>query len=145
MIKIGCISQQVNSKAYDEVWWIVRSPEKEPERENERHVPELSPSLELFREYRRVFHAGMFNEEYFQTVYVQRYLQELSENEQAIYMLHMLYEMSQQKNIMLSCYCENELLCHRSIVAGILLGMGAAIEADVEYLKYYNSNFAHRF
>ncbi len=134
MIKIGCIPQ-INPKDYDEVWWIVRSLEKEPE--NEKHVPELSPSKELFKEYRNVFHAGQFNEEYFQMTYVPRYLRELAVNRQAIGRLNWLYEESFQKNIMLGCYCERELLCHRSIVAGILIGMGAEIEVDAEYIKYY--------
>ena len=134
MIKIGCISQ-INLDDYDEVWWIVRSPQKEPE--NEKHVPELSPSRELFKEYRHVYHAGRFNEEYFQTVYGPQYLRELAVNKQAMRMLNSLHEESSRKNIILCCYCESELLCHRSIVAGILLGMGAGIETNVEYKKYY--------
>ena len=134
MIKIGCISQ-INSDDYDEVWWIVRSLHKEPGRE--KYIPELSPSKELFRSYRNVFHAGQFNEEYFMTIYVPQYLQELVVNKEAVHILSLLKEESLQKNIMLGCYCENEKLCHRSIVAGILLGMGANIETDVRYLKYY--------
>lgn len=134
MIKIGCISQ-INSDDYDEVWWIVRAPQTEPE--NEKHVPELSPSKGLFKEYRRVYHAGRFNEEYFQKVYVPLYLRELAINKQAMHILELLCKESLRKNIMLGCYCENELLCHRSVVAGILLGMGARIEIDVEYIKYF--------
>lgn len=134
MIKTGCISQ-INSDDYNEVWWIVRSPQREPE--NEKHVPELSPSEGLFKEYRRVFHARKFDEEYFQTIYVPRYLQELAVNKQAIHMLNFLHDESLRKNIVLGCFCECERLCHRSIVAGILLGMGAEIETEVKYLKYY--------
>ena len=135
MIKIGCISQ-INSDDYDEVWWIVRAPQREPV--NEKHVLELSPSKELFKDYRDVFHAGRFNEEYFLTVYIPQYLRELVANKQAMRILNLLREESLQKNIILGCYCESEMLCHRSIVAGILLGMGAEIETDDRYLQYYN-------
>ena len=38
---------------------------------------------------------------------------------------------------MLGCYCETEAMCHRSIIAGILLGMGAEINTRQEYLNYY--------
>lgn len=134
MIKIGCIAQ-INSDDYDEVWWIVRVPQKEPV--NEKHVPELSPSKQLFKDYRDVFHAGRFNEEYFLTVYVPQYLRELVANKQAMHILNLLHEESLRKSIILGCYCESEMLCHRSIVAGILLGMGAEIETEEEYIKYY--------
>ena len=30
-----------------------------------------------------------------------------------------------------------QVVCHRSIIAGILLGMGAEIDTSAEYRKYY--------
>lgn len=134
MIKTGCITK-INPDDYDEVWWIVRSPDRQPERE--KLVPELSPSPELFHAYRKAYHAGQFGKAYFQNVYVPRFLEDLAGNRTACGQLEYLRRVSGEKEIILCCYCEEEKLCHRSIVAGILLGMGAEIETKEEYRKYY--------
>ncbi len=119
----------------DEKWWIVRKLDRPLG--SARHVSELSPSPELFKEYRRVYHQGMFDDAYFQNVYVTRFLKELSVNKEALQLLKILCKESERKTIVLSCYCENEKLCHRSIVAGLLLGMGAVIETELSYIKYF--------
>ena len=62
---------------------------------------------------------------------------ELAKNKEAEADLNYLCRESSRKNIVLGCYCEDEELCHRSIIAGILLGMEAQIKAEQEYLKYY--------
>lgn len=120
---------------YDEVWWIVRSPDDPPK--EEKLVQSLSPSIELFQKYREAFHAGRFGAEFFQKEYVPQFLKDLAENQEARKDLEYLCEKSRTEDIALGCYCENEKLCHRSIIAGILKGMGAQIEAEQEYLKYY--------
>ena len=120
---------------YDEVWWIVRSPDDPPK--EEKLVQSLAPTLELFRKYREAFHAGRFDVEFFQKEYVPQFLKDLAENQEARRDLEYLHEKSRGEDIALGCYCENEKLCHRSIIAGILKGMGAQIEAEQEYLKYY--------
>ena len=125
MIYTGCIPK-IDETKYDEVWWIVRSPDKIPT--IEKLVQELSPSKEVFKAYRKAFHLGIFDEEYFQTVYVPDFLDDLVKNQSALEKLGWLCEKSREKNIILGCYCEEEALCHRSIIAGILLGMGAKIE-----------------
>ena len=51
--------------------------------------------------------------------------------------LEKLCEISRHKDIFLACYCAVEALCHRSIIAGILLGMGAQIKTDDSYIKYF--------
>ena len=48
----------IDVSAYDEVWWIVRSPDSPPE--EEKLVQSLAPSSELFLKYRKAFHAGQF-------------------------------------------------------------------------------------
>ena len=69
MITTGCIPK-INPDDFDEVWWIVRSPDTIPVKEKlVLLVSELAPSPELFRDYRQAFHAGHFGEEYFQNVY----------------------------------------------------------------------------
>lgn len=134
MIKVSNIAN-IDLENCDEIWWIVRKLDRPLGRA--KHVSELGPSAELFKEYRRVYHEGMFNDDYFQNVYVPRFLKELSVNKRALEFLKILCEESERKNIVLSCYCENELLCHRSIVAGILLGMGALVDTDQSYVRYY--------
>ena len=134
IIYTGCIPK-IDETKYDEVWWIVRSPDKIPT--TEKLVQELSPSKEVFKAYRKAFHLGIFDEEYFQTVYVSDFLDDLIKNQSALEKLGWLCEKSREKNIILGCYCEEEALCHRSIIAGILLGMGAKIETKAEYIKYF--------
>ena len=63
MIHINRISN-IDVSAYDEVWWIVRSPDSPPE--EEKLVQSLAPSSELFLKYRKAFHAGQFGLEFFQ-------------------------------------------------------------------------------
>ena len=135
MIYTGCITE-IQSDDYDEIWWIVRSPQDALKKE--KLVQSLAPSAELFRIYRNAFHGGEFGEEFFQNIYVPHFLKDLSQNEEALDDLRKLRRESTEKNIVLCCYCEDESLCHRSIIAGILLGMGAEIETKKDYLKYYD-------
>lgn len=120
---------------YDEVWWIVRSPDSLPQKE--KLVQSLAPSMELFLRYRKAFHAGQFGPEFFQKEYVPQFISELSKNEDAKADLDYLCREGSRRKIVLGCYCEEEPLCHRSIIAGILLGMGAEIDVSTEYMKYY--------
>lgn len=133
MIRIGNYLE-LDEKKYDENWMIVRKPDEMPE--FAKHVPALSPSPELFRKYRAAYHEGKFNQKFFDEVYVPQFLMELSENEEAMNMLQMLVEISDKKDIFLACYCEVETMCHRSIIAGVLLGMGAVIDTKEDYIKY---------
>ena len=50
MIYTGCIPK-IDETKYDEVWWIVRSPDSTPT--TEKLVQELSPSKEVFKAYRK--------------------------------------------------------------------------------------------
>lgn len=134
MIIIGK-DTELNEHIYDENWLIVRKPDKIPA--FVKHEPLLSPSPELFRKYREAYHAGLFSQEFFDQIYVPQFLKELSENTDALNVLKILVEESRHKNIFLACYCEIESMCHRSIIAGILLGTGAEIKTVDEYKKYY--------
>lgn len=136
MIYTGCIPQ-IDSSKYDEIWWIVRSPEKTPK--TEKLIQELSPSKELFKAYRKAFHLGIFGETYFQESYVPQFLTDLAKNQKALDQLEWLCQNGKQQDIILGCYCEEEKLCHRSIIAGILLGMGAEIDTKKEYIKYFET------
>ena len=135
MLRTGNI-YTTNTEGFDEVWWIVRKPDIIPV--IEKYVPELSPSPELFAEYRSLARIEAFDEEYFLTRYVPQFIKDLSKNEEALALLQQLCEKSRSKDILLCCYCDKEWVCHRSIIAGILLGMGAEIETEKSYLKYYD-------
>ena len=65
------------------------------------------------------------------------FLKNLEKNLEAQERLEYLCKESRTKKIALCCYCEDESLCHRSIIAGILLGMGAVIETKEAYRKYF--------
>ena len=45
-------------------------------------------------------------------------------------------DQSREKEIALACFCEAEQMCHRSIVGGILMNLGATIACAEEYRKY---------
>jgi len=134
MLRVGNYLE-LDKNQYDENWLIVRKPDELPG--FVKYVPVLSPSPELFRKYRDAFHVGAFNLEFFDQVYVPQFLKELIENTEALSILQSLASVSKEKDILLACYCGVESMCHRSIIAGILLGMGAEIDAEPKYLKYY--------
>lgn len=135
MLEFKCILD-VDYKKYDEVWWIVRSPKDILE--EAKWVPELSPSPELFQKYREAYHAGEFGEKFFKEVYVPQFLEELLADKNELAILDKLCRESENKNIALCCYCEDEDLCHRSIIAGILLGLGAKVNTNDKYIDYFN-------
>lgn len=135
MIKVGNVSE-LNEYQYDENWLIVRKLDEIPA--FVKHEPLLSPSPKLFRKYREAFHAGLFNQEFFDQVYVPQFLKELAENTEAMAVLNRLVKDSKSKDIFLACYCETESMCHRSIIAGVLLGMGAEIDTNLKYQIYYD-------
>ena len=134
MLTVGSY-QEMDQNRYDENWLIVRKPDDLPD--FVKHVPVLSPSQNLFQKYREACQQKVFDQKFFNKVYVPQFLQELSENTEALAVLQKLTDMSKTKNIMLACYCETEAMCHRSIIAGILLGMGAEINTKQKYLNYY--------
>ena len=102
------------------------------------HVPTLSPSKDLFYSYLNWKKAGQWSKAKFELEYVPRFINEMKHNPNAIVILNSLCERSHNEDIALYCFCDDESLCHRSIVAGILLGMGADIACDKDYLKYYD-------
>ena len=134
MLTVGSY-QEMEQNKYDENWLIVREPDDLPA--FAKHVPALSPSPNLFQKYREACQEKMFDQKFFNEVYVPQFVKELFENAEALALLQTLTDMSKTKNIMLACYCETEGMCHRSIIAGILLGMGAEINTKQEYLNYY--------
>lgn len=134
MIKIGRISDIGTD--FDENLLIVRSAKNIP-----KHAvwePLLSPSKQLFHSYLEAKKAGWFDENWFQQNYVPQFLHEMASSHAARDLLNRLYVDSRSRNILLACYCTDEKLCHRSILAGMLLGAGASIECIADYRKYWD-------
>lgn len=126
--------RNTNFAAHDEVWAIVRSLRNPGKM---KHVPELSPSWKLFKTYLALRDVGKWNAAAFQDVYVPTFLQEIR-NAAARRKLTELIELDQQgKSICLACFCPDETLCHRSIVAGILQYTGIAIRGVKEDYSQY--------
>lgn len=122
---------------FDEVWYIVRQLKAPNGRA--RHVPELSPSQELFAESRRLISELRFTAEVFQTMYVPRMLVEMH-SEDARAKLNELFARDRAgERIAIACYCPVETRCHRSIIAGLLQGAGANVETEWgrDYSHYY--------
>lgn len=126
--------RNINYAAHDEVWAIVRSI-KNPGRM--KQIPELSPSWILFKKYLSLRDSGEWNAAAFQDVYVPTFLQEIR-NAAARRKLTELIELDRQgKSICLACFCPDETLCHRSIIAGILQYTGIAIHGVKEDYSQY--------
>lgn len=117
-------------------WYIVRRLGDEPLPLVYLHVPDLSPSDELLDEYKALRDAENWNSYTFSTIYLPKFIKEMTA-ETAIEKLEYLVKASREKDIALFCFCKTESLCHRSIIGGILKGMGADIDCSDEYVKYY--------
>ena len=122
---------------YDEVWAVVRSMKSNPK--HLRQVQDLSPSTALFHDYLNWKKAGKFDGAMFDKNYVPRFISELKMNPDARALLNKLYKMDKAgKRIALVCYCDNEWLCHRSILAGLLRGAGCKVNTNVSFIWYWD-------
>lgn len=131
MITVTTIAN-LNYSLYDEVWAIVRSL-KYPN-PNIKHVPELSPSWSLFGKYQALKKAGQWNDETFRSVYVPQFLKEMKGKEQRKLLNYLT---NTKKHICLVCFCQDECLCHRSIVGGMLQGAGIEVQGLYQDYSYY--------
>lgn len=141
MLKFGTYSDI--SPDYDEIWVIMRSVKKLPTTKSDtiiKQVQELSPSVELLSYYLDMKRAGEWTEENFKFKYVPEFISNIN-NQQSLNALLELHEKAKDKNILVMCSCKNELMCHRSIVAGIMQGMFGDINIEsndpANYMSYY--------
>lgn len=136
MIIVDRISN-VKRGAQDEAFAIVRSMRNPSEWLRQMDV--LSPSRDLFFEYRRLEREGRWDADAFRNVYVPRFLREMRSPE-ARDALNQLYAADRSgRSIALACFCRDERLCHRSVVAGLLQGAGADVRlpSGADYSAYY--------
>lgn len=131
MITISRISD-VRYEEYDEVWAIVRS--MKYGNPHVKHVPELSPSWPLFGKYRKLKADGQWNEGTFKGIYVSEFLNEMKGKRQRE-LLNELF--ATKKDICLVCFCEEEWLCHRCIIGGMLQGAGLEVKGLSRDYSFY--------
>lgn len=139
MIRITSISElRHETIQYDETWAIVRSL-KNPIK-GVKQVADLSPTKQLFYSYLNWKKAGIWNNDTFATKYVPAFINGLKANPNAKALLAELVDKAQAgKNICLLCFCPDETLCHRSIIAGLLQGIdGVEVITNTgnDYSKY---------
>lgn len=125
----------------DEVWYIVRSIKNVKLDDKRIWMPQLSPSKELFYKYLNWRKEGRWNKETFEKEYVPTFLFEMKDLAGIAY-LDFLEEQGKKKDIMLCCYCEDESLCHRSIILGIIQGRYKLNNYDIycgenDYSNYF--------
>lgn len=141
MVLIGNMSTArdiINRYKIDEVWCIVRSLKMMPRFGDIPvfHKPDLSPSRELFFTYNNQWRYNGWGKELFSKKYLPWFLRDMHSNASR-HALNALYIKQKEKNILLLCFCADEAICHRSIVAGLLQGAGADVLCKSDYSQYY--------
>jgi len=84
-------------------------------------LPDVAPSLELMKLGQSVKTAKEW------TVFTRKYKAEMKKPEKSR-LLDLLAALSQDTNISVGCYCENEARCHRSILGELLAVHGAKLK-----------------
>ena len=143
--------RDLKRNTYDEIWFIIRSVNWMKDKSifnnvNVIHVPILSPSQELFFWYNKIKNKGSWTQSVFDTEYVPRFINEIFRNDYTQFKreLNLLWFKSKHgKKILILCPCNDESMCHRSIIGGILLGAGVDVRSTTvpdisSYLKYYD-------
>ncbi len=116
MVLFGNMNDIATTKC-DEVWCIVRNlKDGLPHAECiVRHIPELSPSWELYSQYCKYKKALKWTQKMFDEWYTPRFLEEMQKSE-AIFALDILIENAKEKDILCVCYCPLENMCHRKLI-----------------------------
>ena len=139
MISVKSVKNFGGVDKYDEVWVIVRSL-KTPIA-GAKQVEDLAPSRDLFLKYLELKKNNKWNADAFKNIYLPQFLYEIKANSKVTSpLLNELWRKDKEgKNIALLCFCDDEELCHRSIVAGLLQGVGCTVSAKADYSRYYEA------
>lgn len=128
--------KKVCREDYDYAIAIVRSLRSNPK--NLIQDISLSPSENLFRKYLKWRDDGEWSSKVFAEEYVPQFLEEFASNQTSRDSLNRIYRLSSQGlKISLSCFCDDESTCHRSIIAGLLQGARADVVVGHDYSEYY--------
>ena len=129
--------RNVRQGQYDEVYAIVRY--YKGHSEWIKHMPDLSPSQPLWTRFHQLRLSKQWNADTFRNIYLPRFLSEMH-GKAAREKLNELVKLDREgKSVALVCFCQDEALCHRSIVAGLLKGVGCNVVAPsgADYTEYY--------
>ena len=120
MIYTGNLNDVNSDLTVDEIWYVVRSikPFKQISGVISKHVPVLSPSLDLFLKKEKYRKKCMWNKKTFDTWFKPLFLKEIINNSEAMNLINELS--TTDKRILLVCYCEREDMCHRSILKELI-------------------------
>lgn len=144
MIYLRSISK-VKYEEFDEIWLIVRSLGKAAHmlnHPNVRHMPDLSPTKELFYAYLNWKKQGCWNKSCFEQNYVPQFLRESQANPYFIQNMVELQELDKAgKKIALVCFCGDEETCHRSIVGALCAINNISVEKPDIIAKYVERYF----
>ena len=93
------------------------------------HWTALAPSQDLFNRYQAWRHDYVWSQELFDEVYVPQFIHELVwqvTGEGAMDLNRMYKEREVDRSLI--CHCTNEFMCHRMIIAGLLMGCGVPVQ-----------------
>lgn len=127
--------RNMKPETHDYAYVIVRSL-KYPVRHAEQ-LTALSPSTTIFWEFLRKQKTGQWNQNTFDEWYAPAFLSQIANDDDAKEVLQELIRMDKQgKDIVLSCFCSNPVLCHRTIIASVLAENGARVMPDAPIKNY---------
>ena len=126
MIYTRCLSR-IRLEHFDEVYAIVRSMQRPIS--NVQQLRALAPSLNLFLEQQSMKKAGRWNSTTFKSWFAPAFIKEMN-SVTSIQVLDALVERFKTKEIALVCYCGDETLCHRSLIAGLLQKYGVKVDTE---------------
>lgn len=109
-----------------ECWIIVRSL-KNPINVSgikSQQVKELSPSWDLFTEYRRLKESGDWDQDSFNRIYRPRFMSEMKASIAQSYLKKLR---DANNNVLCVCFCQDENYCHRSLIKEILKYNGVEV------------------
>lgn len=89
-----------------------------------QQVKELSPSWDLFTEYRRLKESGDWDQDSFNRIYRPRFMSEMKASIAQSYLKKLR---DTNDNILCVCFCPNEDCCHRSLIKEILKYNGVEV------------------
>lgn len=132
-----CSIRDARPEEHDETWAIVRSYKNASP--GVRQAADLSPSWDLFSKYRGFVSENRWGADTFEGTYLPQFIKEMQSG-RAGELIDDLREADREgRNICLFCYCADESLCHRSIIAGILQGYGCDVRGvSRDYSRYYD-------
>lgn len=135
--------RNIDLSLYDKRLFIVRSLGKVDGKSLNKytliHVPQLSPSMELFDDYVNRWSKDNFTSKEkliiengitksWWDIYIKRFLYEMTHRKDMIACLHRINDLLDQgKNILLICFCPNPFRCHRGLIGYYFMKKGYTV------------------